>query len=273
MDATGLFFLALTPITYLLMLAVEQAWPARSFPPRPHWQWLGAAFLIATMAIGTALPLFLPLDWMAEHRLIDGTRLGVFGGAIVGFIVLEAAVYAWHRANHSVSFLWRMSHQIHHSPLRVDIPGALVFHPVEMVVYTLIPLGVTVIVLGLDPLAAAITGYLFTFYGFFQHWNVHTPQWLGYLIQRPEAHCVHHRKGAHYYNFGDLPIYDIALGTFKNPKKYLGECGFEAGADMRIGAMFAFQDVNTATYGAGNIGVRPDLRPALSARPLRAAKA
>jgi hypothetical protein len=55
-------------------------------------------------------------------------------------------------------------------------------------IYTLIPLFLTVIVLGLDPLAAALTGYLFTFYGLFQHWNIRTPRWLGYFIQRPESH-------------------------------------------------------------------------------------
>jgi sterol desaturase/sphingolipid hydroxylase (fatty acid hydroxylase superfamily) len=256
MDAIGLFFLALTPVTYVAFLAVELIWPAREFPPRVGWQWLGAAFLVMSMAIGNALPLYLPVDWMAEHRWFDGTRLGVVGGAIVGFVVLELFVYVWHRANHSFSPLWRVSHQIHHSPLRVDIPGSVVFHPVEIVIYTLIPLAVTVIVLGLDPLAAALTGYVFTFASYFQHWNVHTPQWMGYILQRPESHCVHHRKGSHYYNFADLSLWDIVFGTFRNPPKYMGECGFENGADLRMGAMLAFEDVNAEAYGPGSRGVR-----------------
>ena len=62
MDALGLFFLALTPVTYLAFLAVESIWPARDFPPRAGWQWLGAAFLVLGMAIGNALPLYLPVD-------------------------------------------------------------------------------------------------------------------------------------------------------------------------------------------------------------------
>lgn len=124
-------------------------------------------------------------------------------------------------------------------------------------VYNLIPLGVTVIVLGLDPLAAAVTGYLFTFAGFFQHWNVRTPHWLGYVIQRPESHCVHHRKGVHSYNFSDLPLWDFVFGTFRNPKQYLGECGFEGGADLRIGAMLALRDVNAPLYGPGSRGREP----------------
>jgi sterol desaturase/sphingolipid hydroxylase (fatty acid hydroxylase superfamily) len=209
------------------------------------------------MAIGNALPLFLPVDWMAEHRWYDGTGLGVVGGAIVGFVVLELAVYAWHRSVHTFGPMWRAFHQIHHSPQRVDIPGALLFHPLETAAYTLIPLFITVIVLGLDPLAAALTGYLFTFYGLFQHWNIRTPQWLGYFIQRPESHCVHHRKGVHIYNFSDLPLWDIVFGTFRNPKQYLGECGFEGGGDRRLGEMLAFEDVNASLYGIDSRGVRP----------------
>ena len=257
MDAVGIFFLLLTPVTYFAMLAAERVWPARSFPPRSGWQWLGIAFLLLSMAIGTALPLYLPLDWMAEHRLVDGTGMGVVGGAIAGFVVLELVVYVWHRAAHTFGFMWRTFHQIHHSPQRVDIPGALLFHPLETAAYVVIPLVVTVILLGLDPLAAAITGYLFTFAGFFQHWNVRTPQWAGYVVQRPESHCVHHRKGMHYYNFSDFPLWDILFGTFRNPKQYLGECGFEDGLDRRVGAMLAFDDVNSPLYGPGSRGARP----------------
>jgi sterol desaturase/sphingolipid hydroxylase (fatty acid hydroxylase superfamily) len=114
-----------------------------------------------------------------------------------------------------------------------------------------------VIVLGLDPLAAALTGYFVAFNSFFQHWNVRTPQWIGYLIQRPEAHCVHHRLGFHYYNFADLTVWDMLFGTFRNPREFHGECGFGAGADRKMGAMFGFADVNAAQYGPNSFGVKP----------------
>ena len=129
---------------------------------------------------------------------------------------------------------------------------------VEMIVQTLLMTFTTVVVLGLDPLAAAIIGYLFVFYSFFQHWNVNTPQWLGYVIQRPESHCVHHRLGLHYYNFADLPLWDMLFRTFRNPRHFNGECGFEGGADRRLGAMMAFADVNAAAYGPGRRGRKPE---------------
>ena len=123
MGAVELTFLLLAPATYFGMLAVERVLPARKFPHRPGWQWIGIAFLLLSMAIGNVLPLYLPLDWLAEHRWLDGTGLGVVGGAIVGFIVLELAVYAWHRSVHTFSPMWRVFHQIHHSPRASTLRG------------------------------------------------------------------------------------------------------------------------------------------------------
>ena len=64
-------------------------------------------------------------------------------------------------------------------------------------------------------------------------------------------------------------MWDIVFGTFKNPPKYMGECGFENGADLKVGAMLAFADVNAAAYGSGSIGVRPGAHPARPAASRR----
>jgi sterol desaturase/sphingolipid hydroxylase (fatty acid hydroxylase superfamily) len=254
-DIVGL----LVPATFFVMLAVERWRPARRFPPRRGWAWTGVAFLLVLGTVSTVVPLLVPADWLAAHRWSDGTRLGVAGGTVVGYFVLSGVMYAYHRTVHNVDALWRLTHQIHHSPQRVDIPGSVLFHPVEMVLQALLQLFVTLVVLGLDPLAAALTGYVAAFYGMFQHWNVDTPRWLGYLIQRPEAHCEHHRMGVHAHNYGDLPVWDLLLGTWCNPARFEGECGFEAPADRRMGAMLAFRDVNAPAYGGGSLGSRKPL--------------
>jgi sterol desaturase/sphingolipid hydroxylase (fatty acid hydroxylase superfamily) len=44
MGPVELFFLLLTPALYLIMLAAECLWPARPFPARPGWQWVGVGF-------------------------------------------------------------------------------------------------------------------------------------------------------------------------------------------------------------------------------------
>jgi sterol desaturase/sphingolipid hydroxylase (fatty acid hydroxylase superfamily) len=252
---------ALVPFTFFVMLAIERLRPARHFPARRGWTALGIGFLLLLGVIGTVVPLMVDTAWLAAHRWLDGSGLGVAGGTVVGYVVLSGLMYAWHRTLHRVPLLWRLTHQLHHSPQRVDIPGAALFHPTEMVAQVLLQLFVTLIVLGLDPLAAALTGYVAAFYGMFQHWNIHTPRWLGYWIQRPESHCEHHRLGVHAYNYGDLPIWDILLGTFRNPATFEGRCGFESPADRRLGAMLAFRDVNQPLYGAGSRGAVVDPMP------------
>jgi sterol desaturase/sphingolipid hydroxylase (fatty acid hydroxylase superfamily) len=244
----------LVPVTYFAMLAIERLWPARVFPRRRGWQWLGVLFLVIVGLVSALTPLVLPVDWLAAHRLLPGDRLGVVAGAFVGFVIAEGVVYAYHRAAHRYSFLWRLGHQVHHSPERVDIAGSVLFHPVEMVIQATLLILTTTIVLGLDPLAAAIVGYLVPFYGMFQHWNIRTPQWLGLVIQRPEAHCIHHRKGLHYYNFSDLPWWDMLFGTCRNPRAFNGECGFEGDAPRKLWPMLGFADVNLAFYGKASRG-------------------
>lgn len=244
----------LIPLFYFSMLLVEWRWPARSFPARSHWRWLGIGFLLLIAGMGALVPLLLPLEWMAAHRWMDGTRFGVAGGAAFGWIVFSALAYAYHRACHTVPLMWRLLHQLHHSPQRVDISGSAFFHPLEMAMQTVLQLFVTVIVLGLDPLAAAVVGVVAAFHGMFQHWNVHTPRWIGYFIQRPEAHCEHHRLGVHANNYGDLPWWDLLLGTFRNPPAFDGRCGFASPADRRLLAMIATVDVNAPPFGDASRG-------------------
>jgi len=259
MSAIDVFGL-LVPVTYLLMLGIEALFPARQFPPIPYWRLKGFCFLTVQGLLATLTPLVIPEHWLAAHRLINLEGLGVVGGAVLGYAVVSLASYAWHRSAHTFSPMWRLFHQIHHSPQRVDMSGAALFHPLETVAFLLIGAVVTTLVLGLDPVAAALTGYIAAFYGYFQHMNIRTPQWLGYIIQRPEAHCIHHQRDVHAYNYGDLPIWDLLFGTFRNPAGFEGEVGFDQSATKRLGAMLAFVDVNEAVAGPDTLG-RTGSRP------------
>jgi sterol desaturase/sphingolipid hydroxylase (fatty acid hydroxylase superfamily) len=249
MEAADLLGLAI-PLTYLVMLGVEQWRPARRFPAVAWWRSTGALFVLLLLSLNVVLPLLLPVEWAAAHRLFDLSFLGVIGGAVIGWLVLSLANFAWHRAEHAFNPLWRGFHQLHHSPQRVDISGAAFTHPSEMAMLVVVSLGVTVFLLGLDPLAAAIVGYVAAFYAMFQHWNIRTPGWLGYVIQRPESHCLHHERDVHARNFADFPLWDIIFGSFHNPPAFAGRVGFDDGVARRIGAMLAGTDVN----GSGSLG-------------------
>jgi sterol desaturase/sphingolipid hydroxylase (fatty acid hydroxylase superfamily) len=136
---------------------------------------------------------------------------------------------------HNVTFLWRWFHQMHHSPERVDIWGALYFHPFDSIGWAFLGSLALVLGFGVSAEAAIAINVIATFYGMFQHLNVRTPHWLGYIIQRPESHSCHHERGVHARNYSDLPLWDMIFGTFHNPKEFTGECGFYDGGSKRVG--------------------------------------
>ena len=49
----------------------------------------------------------------------------------------------------------------------------------------------------------------------------------------------------------------MLAGSWRNPREYRGECGFDAPVDRSMGAMLAFGNVNAAAYGAGSVGAKP----------------
>jgi sterol desaturase/sphingolipid hydroxylase (fatty acid hydroxylase superfamily) len=99
------------------------------------------------------------------------------------------------------------------------------------------------LVVGLGPVAATYTMLLNGLAELFYHWNVKTPHWIGYVFQRPESHCVHHEEGLHRYNYGDLPVFDMMFGTFRNPREWDARCGFGGEAEHRLKEMLAGKEV------------------------------
>jgi sterol desaturase/sphingolipid hydroxylase (fatty acid hydroxylase superfamily) len=233
----------LIPITFLFFLITERLFPRRQYPPIKFWNLIGFACLIMTGVITTLLPLMLPAS-TTQYHLIDASRLGFIGGVLVAYPLTALGSALLHRAFHEFHPLWLLGHQLHHSPRRLDIPGSVYFHPVDIALQTAPTTLVSVFVLGLSPVTAAAVGYVSAFYGMFQHWNVKTPRWLGYIIQRPESHGLHHELGIHGRNYSDFPLWDMLMGTFVNAETFDGEVGFAGDAADRRAAMLLFRDVN-----------------------------
>ena len=137
---------------------------------------------------------------------------------------------------------------MHHSAERIDTFGAFWFSPLDMIGWTAVGSLLLVLVVGVTPQAATILLLSILFLAVFQHANIRTPHWLGYLIQRPESHTIHHGKDIHHYNYADLPVFDMLFGTFRNPQGYEVETGFYPGASSCVVDMLLFRDLNrTAT--------------------------
>ncbi|MEM7575641.1 MAG: sterol desaturase family protein [Bacteroidota bacterium] len=239
LDPISLIFLAM----YAGLMLWEALLPARSLPRVPNWKLKGMLSFITFFYLSSYLPIFIdPL--LSPYQLIDLSAQGALVGGILGVLLYELGVYLWHRSMHQSDFLWRSFHQMHHSAERLDTWGAFWFSPLDMIGFTLLGSICFALLMGLS--APAITVVLLTtnFMAVFQHANIKTPQWVGYFVQRPEAHAIHHAKGIHRHNYSDLPIFDILFGTFRNPKQYVKETGFYQGASAKVVDMLRFKDIN-----------------------------
>jgi sterol desaturase/sphingolipid hydroxylase (fatty acid hydroxylase superfamily) len=227
---------------YALFIAWEAIAPGRDLPKVPGWRLRGFASFVIYFYLSSYLPLLTDTH-LARYQLLDLGWLGWSGG-LVARVVYDGLMYGWHRALHGSSLLWRVFHQFHHSAERLDTAGAFYFHPTDMAGWTLVGSIAGVLLCGLTPAATTVFLVGGMLMGVFQHCNVRTPRWLGYLVQRPESHTVHHGMGLHYCNFSDLPVFDMLFGTFRNPAEYEMATGFYPGASGRILDMLRFKDVS-----------------------------
>ncbi len=238
LDPISLIVIAL----YVGLMIWEALFPARPLPRVRYWKLKGLIFF----GIYFYLSSYLPMLWntyLSSYQVFDLTGLGTVWGAIAGVMLYQFGVYVWHRSMHKNNLLWRVFHQMHHSAERVDTYGAFLFSPMDMFGYTVLGSLMLVLVAGFSPQASTVILLVNTFFAMFQHANIRTPFWLGYIVQRPEAHAVHHAKGIHDYNYSDIAIYDILFGTWNNPKHFEQENGFYHGASSRIMDMLLFKDV------------------------------
>ncbi len=226
----------------IVMMLVELLKPGRSWPHVTGW-WLRAICFNALQAALVWIAGIAWDTWMQEHSLLSIASLGTIGSSIVGYLILTFVYYWWHRARHESSFLWRWFHQFHHSPQRLEVITSFYKHPLEITANALLSSLVMFLLLGLSPAGAAGATLLSGLAELFYHWNVNTPRWIGFLFQRPESHCVHHERGKHHYNYGDLPLWDMLFGTFLNPYSFEQQCGFEPDAELRIKDMMLGKDV------------------------------
>jgi hypothetical protein len=103
-------------------------------------------------------------------------------GSLIAYFIATFVFYWWHRWRHESNFLWRGFHQIHHSPLRIEVITSFYKHPVEMVVNSVIGSLLVYTLLGLSPAAGAVYTLCTALGEFFYHTSVRTPRWAGFII-------------------------------------------------------------------------------------------
>jgi len=235
--------------TYLMILIVtlffctERVLPGRSLPNSPEWYYR-AIFLNLCQLVIVVVAGFTWEVWLRGVSIFHISQtLPTISQGLIAWFIGTFVFYWWHRARHQSNFLWRCLHQIHHSASRIEILTSFYKHPVEIAANSIIITVVLFPVLGASPEAAAWFNLFAATGEFFYHTNLKTPHWLGYVMQRPEHHSIHHQFDIHDYNFGDITWWDRLFGTFMDTDVFAERCGFKEGREQKLGEMLLFRDV------------------------------
>jgi sterol desaturase/sphingolipid hydroxylase (fatty acid hydroxylase superfamily) len=250
--ADSVMFAAL--VVYVLFLVHDSLRPARRYALVKGWPWAGVIFTTVMVVLTTGVPMAAaPL--LGRWSLFRGADLGTWGGLAVGLLATELVGYWVHRVCHRLELLWRWVHQLHHSAERLDSFGAFFFHPAEILLEVGTSLLVSGVILGLTAEATGLVAAAGFAMSSFQHANIRTPSWLGLVVIRPEAHGVHHARGVHNGNFGNLALWDQVFGTFSNPAEAPPLAGFYDGSSRRVKDMLLGKDISVG--GLGRAGAAP----------------
>lgn len=241
-----IFLLGFTAIAFL---SLERLVPGRALPSSRGWYLRALAINLAQLGV-VVLAGFTWERWMqgASMMNIDGDVPVPLQGFLAWFVG-TFVFYWWHRARHQVPGLWVAFHQIHHSASRIETLTSFYKHPLEITFNSLLSSAIIFLLLGSSIEAAPWYSFFAAFGEFFYHANIRTPKWAGWFLQRPEHHSIHHQRGVHHYNYGDITWWDRLFGTFKDTDKFAVRCGFRDNREQQLGRMLMFNDVNPPRTG------------------------
>jgi sterol desaturase/sphingolipid hydroxylase (fatty acid hydroxylase superfamily) len=232
----------LTIAVTILFLVLERVAPGRNLPHVKGWYARALSLNLAQLLITLGLN-------RAWRDVFDGPSLlhlakwdrpaleGLCAWAVGTFFF-----YWWHRIRHAPGF-WRLFHQVHHSPARIETLTSFYKHPLEILSDSLLSASILYPLLG-----ASLTGVFWAnFFAataeYLYHANFRSPRWLRYFIQTPELHSVHHQLDVHRYNYSDLPLWDRLFGTYRDATEFAPSCGFPRDNERHILQMVTFRDV------------------------------
>lgn len=159
---------------------------------------------------------------------------------LLGFVILDLAVWLEHWASHKVPILWRI-HRMHHADTGFDLTTALRFHPVEIVL-SMIWKASVVTVLGVPVVAVLVFEIVLNGMAMFNHANARLPLGLDRVMRlflvTPDMHRVHHSSipAETDSNYGfNFPFWDRIFGTYTD-QPHLGHDGMEIGLREYRGA-------------------------------------
>ena len=220
---------------FVVILAAMAFWelsaPARrtEIPRLIRWTNNFAMVVLDTLVLRLVFPILaVGVAAVATDRgwgLFGWLGFDGLGAILLGFLLLDLAIYAQHIVFHKVPVLWRL-HRMHHTDPHFDMSTALRFHPIEIVLSMLIKMGV-VLALGLAPVTVILFEIALSGTALFNHSNARLPAWaekpVRWILVTPDMHRVHHSELREETdsNYGFcLPWWDRVFGTYRDQPKF-----------------------------------------------------
>lgn len=156
-----------------------------------------ALFNTACLALTFGTLTVLTAEWTERNSwgLLNALSLPDWLDFALALILLDGWMHLWHRANHSIPFLWRF-HRMHHSDASMDVTTATRFHLGEHIGSATLRLGV-IIILGLNVWHIVVYEALVLAVTHFHHADISLgrwDRWLRVAIVTPDMHKVHHSR-------------------------------------------------------------------------------
>ena len=211
---------------FAIMAAWEVFAPRRALAASRLSRWPSNLGIVVVDAL--VIRLAMPAATLGVSLYAAGQGIGLFHivnlplsvAALLGFLLLDLAIYVQHVLFHYVPWLWRL-HRMHHADLDIDVTTGLRFHPFEILISLGIKIAV-VLAFGIPPLAVFLFEVVLNATSLFNHSNVLLPPridlMLRLLLVTPDMHRVHHSivRAETDSNFGfNLPWWDRLFGTYR----------------------------------------------------------
>ncbi|MFZ6844679.1 sterol desaturase family protein [Undibacterium sp. RuTC16W] len=229
-------------VAFVALFVREVMAPASKAQCDNRWLIMAGAINLTQMSAAIGAGYFFR-TWLSGHSLINISAMHPSLSGLLTFFVASFIAYWWHRAMHKSDLLWRIFHQLHHSPSRIESLTAFYAHPFDSIAATFITCAVAYLIFGVSAVSVAWALLYVSLFNLYIHSDTASPRWLAYFIQRPEMHRVHHQLDHRAQNYG-LPIWDLIFGTWHNPDEFIENCGFADGKGEFVYEMLMGKDVN-----------------------------
>ncbi len=214
-------------VTGLLFFFILEKWVVYRSPTLPlfrRWR-INVSLNLSNVAIIDLFFVYLvkQVSFFADPPVLDifaKFHVNSFWRVAITVLVMDLAIYFWHRMNHEVPFLWRF-HRVHHTDRNLDVSSAFRFHFGEVTGSTIIMYGI-MLILGSSILEVRIFQLIFFLAAQFEHSNIRLwkplERAVWFLFVPPAMHRIHHSNiqeetDSNYGTF--LSIWDRIFGTFR----------------------------------------------------------